>query len=483
MTDPFRFATSATPGARHDLLQIQAIAKMLGTPNMPHQNHIARVASEHHPDRPNQFRYPIVVWTGPRQIGKSQEYTEIQLDRSIRISGHQSWATAQTGLRARALWKGGLLAAVHQPTAVELGRELNPHLAAQVRKVDLSAGSAGIRFRNGALAAPFAPGPKALDSTSNVNLVGVDEAFAFDIIAGSELMGSIGPTQNVAPWHQLWIFSTKGGRRSTWFNEWLKKGRAAVNDPDAEIAFFESSADPGCDPENPASLAFHPAIGYTTTLEDLWSFRQGLSLAEWRRAYLNLDAEEGADYALDPASFAGLAGVTADQLPPLDECILAVDLAIDRSAATIAAAWPDPSRPAAALVVILASRPGTEWVPAALAKLDELGPRKILADPTGPTRSLIADMAALDEPIRLSPTSTRDYASACQWMLDAIPSGQIHHDGTSTLTDQARDLAVKNLGGVQAFDPQNSTGPIDSLRAVALAAHRAATTTTELQVY
>lgn len=480
MSDLFRFATAATPGARHDLAQIRAISKMLGTPHMPHQDHIARVASEHHPDIPNQFRYPIVVVTGPRQIGKTTTTTAVQIDRSIRIPAHQSWSTAQTGLRARAIWRSGILAAVHPKTATELGREINPYLAREALKVDLSAGSAGVRFRSGALASPFAPGPKALDSTPKVNLVLIDEAFSFSELAGAELMGSIFPTQTVAPWHQIWIFSTKGGRRSTWFNSWLEKGRRAVTDPGTEIAFFESSAAPDCDPEDPASLAFHPAIGHTTTQAELWSFRQGLSLAEWRRAFLNLDAEDAADWAIDPDIFAGL--VSAIPLRPLDECTIAVDLAIDRSAATIVAAWNPSDQGAAAYVTVLHTRPGIDWVPDALAQINDLGPRAILADPTGPTRSLISDLAALEDPIRLTPVTTREYASACQWTLDAIEARRIHHDGTTTLTEQARDLATKNLGGVKAFDPDASTGPIDGLRALALAAHRAATTP-GLQVY
>jgi hypothetical protein len=473
--DLFRYATAATPGARHDLAQLRHVARMLGTPHMPWQDHLARVASEHHPDRPRQYRYPVVVVTVPRQAGKTQEFTVVQIDRSIRHPRHLTYTTAQTGLSAKDLWKTGILAAVDPVTADELGTTVNPRLAALVRKIDRSAGSPGVRWTNGSLVAPFAPGPKCLDGKRKVSLLGVDEAFSHDDVSGNDLMGSIGATQTVADWRQLWIFSTKGGRRSTWLNGWIATGRQATTNPDATVAYFESAADPDCDPENPASLAFHPAIGHTTTLEALWADRVKYSLAEWRRGYLNLDAEEGTEFALDPTTLSRLGGVHPAQLPALENVALAVDLAIDRSAATIAAAWPDPDRAGHVLVCILASRPGIEWVPEVLARLDAAGPRVIRADPTGPTRSLIADLAAADHALWLDPSSTRDYASACQWTLDAIAAGRLHHDDTPTLTDQARDLVVKNLGGAIAFDVHNSTGPIDSLRAVALAAHYAAT--------
>lgn len=479
----FSYATQATPGARHEAAALSVIADMVGTPFMPWQDHVARVATEHHPDRLNQYRYPIVVVTVPRQAGKTAAFSVVQLERSTRCRQHKTYTTAQTGLSAKDLWKTGVLAVVDPVTADELGTTINPRLAKLVKKIDRSAGSPGLRFTNHSLIAPFAPGPKCLDGKAKVSLLGVDEAFSHDDVSGAELMGSIGPTQTVAAWKQLWIFSTKGGRRSTWLNEWIRKGRLAVGNPDADIAYFESAADPDCDPEDPASLAFHPAIGHTTTLDALWSDRPKYSLTEWRRGYLNLDAEDGTEFALDPAIFSRLSGVTTDELPNLDACALAVDLAIDRSAATIVAAWPDPSRPAAARVTVLASRPGIGWVPDVLAALSTHSPRVILADPTGPTRSLIADLAALDQPIHLDATDTRTYASACQWTLDAVAAGRIRHDATPTLTEQARDLVTKNLGGVLAFDVHNSTGPIDSLRALALAAHHAATNPMTDQVF
>lgn len=487
-TDLFRYATAATPGARHDLEQLRAVARMLGTPHMPWQDHMARVASEHHPERPNQFRYPIVVCTVPRQAGKTQEFTVVQVDRSIRHRRHRTYTTAQTGINARKLWKEGILSVVDPKTAEELGRPANPRLAKLVRKIDRSAGSPGIRFVNGSFIGPFAPGPKALDGTPKVNLLGVDESFAFTDLTGSELLGSIGPTQNIATWRQLWIFSTKGGRRATWFNNWLTQGRAATSNPDAPIAYFECAAEPDCDPESPDSLRFHPAIGHTTTLAELFADRQKYSLAEWKRAFLNLDAEDGTDaYDLDPDQLGRLAGVQPADMPNLDDCAIAVDLAVDRSAATIVAAWPEPDRPVGQAghvhATVLASMPGIEWVPDTLTDLTRRGARVILAEPSGPTRTLIADLAARDNPLYINDTSPRDYASGCQWLLDAVAARRIRHDGTATLVDQARDLVCRPAAGVKAFDPQKSRGPIDALRALALATHHAATRPLTIQVF
>ncbi len=482
--DLFRYATAATPGAVHEQDALRAIARMTGTPFMPWQDHVARVSTEHHPEIPNQYRYPIVIVTVPRQAGKSQEFTVVQLERSVRRRRHLTYTTAQTGLSARDLWRTGVLAVVDPPTADELGTEVNRLLARRVRKVSNGAGDPGVRFTNGSFIAPYAPGPKALDGKRKVGLLGVDEAFAFDDAGGSALMGSIGPTQTVAEWRQLWIFSTKGGRRSTWFNEWLRKGRLAVLDPDADIAFFESSAEPGCDPEDPASLAFHPAIGHTVTLASLWADRSKYSLVEWKRGYLNLDAEDDATaYELDPEVLSALAGVDPATMPALADVAIGVDLAVDRSAATIIAAWPDPDQPNAVLVQVLASRPGIGWVPDALDDLRRAGVRFMLADPTGPTRSLIADLAALDDPIYLTVQTARDYGSACQWTLDAVAAGRLHHDGTSTLVEQAAALVTRNLGGVKAFDADRSEGQIDALRALAIAAHYAATRPLTIQVF
>lgn len=481
MTAEFRYATPATPGARHDLPQLRAVAKLMGyrtfsgEPLMPMQEHVLRVASERHPDNPDAFRYPIIIVTEPRQTGKTVMGSVVKAERSIRRPNHITYSTAQTGLSARKLWTAGVLAQFDALTAEQLNRTPNPRLLAQVRKVDRSAGSPHVRFHNGSLVGTFAPGPKCLDGETKVNLLEVDEAFSHDDVSGAALMGSIGPTQNIARPRQLWIYSTKGGRRSTWLAGWIAAGRAAVNDPAATIAYFEHSADPDCDPESPDALRFHPAIGHTTTLADLWSDRPKYSLAEWRRGYLNLDADEAAEFALDPAEFGRLTG--AGDLPDdLAGVAVAVDLAVDRTGASILAAWPTTGGPVE--VAVLASRPGVDWVPDALTALTGRGPRVILADPTGPTRSLIADMAAAEEPVYLTATTTREYASACQWTLDAIqakPAARVRHDGDPNMIEQARDLVTKNLGGAEAFDAHRSTGPIDSLRAFALAAHHAAT--------
>lgn len=481
---PFRWGTSATPGALHDLAQLRAVAALMGfrtfsgRPLMPWQEHVCRVASERHPDDPRQLRYPIVVMSEPRQTGKTVVSTVVRADRSIRYPGHLAYSTAQTGLSARKLWTKGTLAMFDAITADQLNTPTNPLLLAQVRKIDRSAGSPGVRLVNGSLMAPFAPGPKCLDGETKVNLLEVDEAFAFDDVAGAQLMGSIGATQSVATPKQLWIYSTKGGRRSTWLADWLAKGRAAVADPDATMAYFEHSADPDCDPEDPQSLLFHPAIGHTTTLDNLWADRPKYSLAEWRRGYLNLDADEATTYALDPVAFANLARDEARQLPDdLSRVAIAVDLAVDSSGATIAAAWQ--AGPGLIAVAIIASKAGVDWVPAILADLARRGPRTILADPTGPTRSLVADLAALEpEPVYLTMTSTQDYSSACQWTLDAakgVAVTKLCHDGDPNMCEQVKDLATKILGRAEAFDVYKSTGPIDSLRALALAAHHAAT--------
>ena len=55
-------------------------------------------------------------------------------------------------------------------------------------------------------------------------------------------------------------------------------------------------------------------------------------------------------------------------------------------------------------------------------------------------------------------------------MLDDVDAEALHHDGAPIFRDQLAGLAVRPIGGATGFNPDKSAGPIDALRALALAA-------------
>lgn len=147
---------------------------------------------------------------------------------------------------------------------------------------------------------------------------------------------------------------------------------------------------------------------------------------------------------------------------------IAYDVAMDRSAATIAGAWVDGD---GLHVQILRSQDGTGWVLPVLRKLNAEGYAGISADDAGPTRTLTEDVR--DAGIDVETATPKEYASACQLILDRARDGDMTHDAHPDLRTALQRAALRYLGGAVAFDPLRSSGPIDALRAATIAAYRA----------
>ena len=127
------------------------------------------------------------------------------------------------------------------------------------------------------------------------------------------------------------------------------------------------------------------------------------------------------------------------------------------------------------------TQPGAQWLTSQVSALYARGYTRISADPTGPTRTIIDDLARQGIPVNKMTTS--DYSAACQWLIDKSATGELAHDGTP-MTRQALELtATSTRGGTLIFNAARSMGPIDALRATAIAGHDAATRPAGLQIF
>ncbi|WP_165215303.1 terminase large subunit [Schaalia sp. ZJ1691] len=446
-----KYSTRRNPNNPTFGARIAATAAYLGGSLMPWQRQVADVALELDPHNPGAWRYPVVVVTVPRQAGKSFLLRAIMVDRMMAYNNHEVLMTAQTGKDARKRWKqiNMALSAVKKP---------------QYFRVYASQGSERTEYlKRGSFISPFAPTPKSIHGDS-LHLVTVDEAWAFDADSGLALETAINPTQLTIQDSQLWIVSTKGTAKSAYLNELIRKGRDAVNDPHARIAYFEWSADEAladADPYSDETLAFHPAVGHTQTLDKIRALATG-DVSAWRRSILNL--ETATDNAVvDMAVWDSLTADPAPARPDMSHVVIAFDLARDGSGASIAAAWQ--AEDGDIHTTLIASAPGTSWVPARLHYLADQGAR-VFADPSGPTRTMAGDLGT---ELSITATSSRDYATACQLLLDRVKSGNISHDGAQQTRDALNAAEVRQLAGATAFDAHRSPEPIDALRATALA--------------
>lgn len=448
------YLTPRNPDNDTDGAAISVMAAALGTPLMPWQRSVLDVATEHHPTIPGAWRYPVVVLTIPRQSGKTTLLRALMAQRALMTPGLKAFYTAQTGKDARERWRDLV-------TAIDGGPLAN---AVTVRR---SQGSEALTFTtSGSTVSPFAPTPRSLHGYTP-NLVAVDEAFAFDAAQGSDLMGAIVPAQQTLPDRQLWLVSTAGDSRSAFLQEWVERGRAAVAEPGASVCYAEWSCPPETDPFDPGHWAdWHPALGITTTPQALADAATTLPRGEFTRAMANqwTSAAEAIVSAEDMA-----ACITEQTPPEPGQAALAYDVALDRSAAAIWAAWTDASgRPC---VRPWLARPGTAWLLDALTDAAREG-YTLWADDGGATRA-ITDAATLAG-LHVNTINARDMAAATGNFIDAATTHHLSRSAGDGLDEAMEGAATRYLSGAPVWDRRASTGPIHHLVAATAAVWGAA---------
>ena len=462
MSSEPKYATARTLTNPSYGRRIEAMAAYMGGPLMPWQKQVAAVGMELDPKCPGAFRYDTVVVSVPRQSGKSYLLRAIMADRIMSYNRHEVVMTAQTGKDAKKRWN-------------QLINSLKADKKPAYFNVRKSQGTEYLEYlKRGSKLAPFAPTPKSVHGDS-LNLITIDEAWAFDADSGAALEAAIEPTQLTILDSQMWIVSTRGTSKSAYLNTLIERGRHAVDDPTSRLAYFEWSADEAlaeADPYGEATLAFHPAMGHTQTYEKILSLaKPGVpgALANWRRSILNLDTPLENEALIDLALWDSLAADQPLEPPPPSEVSIGVDIALDRSGASIVAAWVTADGDLALSLIM--SGPGVDWVAPTVRRLSSVGYKWIGADATGPMATTATDIT--NDGTALKIIKTKEYALATQLLLDRVRDGRLVHDGATQLRTAWGQAACRPMYGVMALDASRSAGPIDALRAAAVAVHGA----------
>ncbi len=414
--------------------------RVRGRELMPWQAYFADVLCELDPDHPGEWWYKKAVVCVPRQAGKSDVIGAVHTHRLLAFADHRAVMTAQTGKDAGKRWRSYV---EDIPDVDESGVTVMRGKGAERLTYD----------KTGSYLEPFPPTDAAIHGDA-IDDCSVDEAWAYTIEQGATIQAAVRPAQATRPLSQFLLLSTRGSEAASggWLDQEIAAGRAAVNDPASRTLYLEFSADPAAadaDPYSDEALAFHPAIGHTQSLRRLRDLASGLPLAEWRRAFLNLPTEGDATAVIDVA-------------------VIAYDVARDNTAATIAAAWLDPDGDPVTAVV---------WSSADVRDLDGYirrlwadGYRRIVADPTGPTR-LVAETLADDGIGRLG--AYTDYQDACQELIDRTRTGTVRHVQSAAVVAAIQAARPRITSRGTDFDAAKSDAPIDALRATALAVHEA----------
>ena len=298
----------------------------------------------------------------------------------------------------------------------------------------------------------------------SLDLAIVDEAWA---LRDYRVPGAITPTQIARPDPQLWVVSTAGTSESLWLRELVEAGRAGTNE---RLALFEWSAPAELEPADlDAWAAANPAMGETITADELRNAYASAttpeSRAEFERAHLN--RWTATVEAIIPAELWRKA--RAPELVIGSELVIGFDVALDRSQSSIVAASVEGER---LVVELVACREGVDWLAPAIRELRERwAPLSIVANDSGPARSVVEALKAAGEPVEGYNAS--GFVAACQVLYDAVIEGRLAHRGQEELDEAARVVGRRKLGESWAFGRAVSSADISALVAAAVAAHRA----------
>jgi hypothetical protein len=415
---------------------VARVAAMLGTPFMPWQQYVADVAFEL--DEDGRLAYREVVLTVPRQSGKTTLLLAVAIHRALATQhfGPRQVITytAQTGKDANRKWREEF---------VEGGLDQASGLRGKYQ-TKLNPGREHVRFRNGSRFGPEATTEKA-GHGGTVDVAFIDEAFAQ---VDGRVEQAFRPAMITRHESQLWVNSTAGwlgGSPYLWSK--VDAGRVAAEAGVTEdSAYFEWSADPDDDPEDPATWwSCMPALGHTITERDVRMALNGMrsspeGLNGFRRAFLNLWVPKDAP---------------AEQVIPADAWLAAKVPAIDWRGPYAACIDTTPERDWTAIgvaqggerasVEVTDLRQGTWWVVKRAIELDEsLGRPEWLIDARSPAMSLVPELEAAGLTVRT--TGPADMAGACGQIYDRTMRGLLEHVGQPEITAALAGAKRRDIG-------------------------------------
>jgi hypothetical protein len=391
--------------------------------------------------------------TVPRQSGKTTLDFFVMDHRALTVPRARVWFTMQAGKDA-----SDWLLNEAWPLIEGLGREVS------IRR---AIGSEHIRWRrSGGLIRPFPPTREALHSKTS-DLVLVDECWKFDLMAGQAIDQGIVPTQATKPSSQVWKVSTAGDASSVWWQGTVEAGRSAVLAGRREgVAFFDWSCPDDLDPtDHDAWPLYHPAYGRTIGDEAMVAALDMLGADGFARAYGNRWLS--AATRVIPVEAWRRAAEEPAPLPEPGTVALGFDSAIDRSDASIVAAWRDEL---GAHVEVADHRPGTGWLVERLVELAERWrPVAIAYDQAGPAIDL--GDGARRAGLEVIGLGARDYAGACAAFLDDVVADppKLHYRQHEALDAAVASAVRRALGDAWAWGRRQSSGSLAALTASTVA--------------
>lgn len=447
-----RFYTPRRPERESLGPRVGAMAEKLGEPLMPHQQFIADVGLELVRNSSGLLvpAYREVIVTMPRQNGKTVLMFSWEMERAFMWGRSQKIVyTAQTGQDAR-----------EKMVEDQFERIERSPFDAKVTAYLRSAANTQVKFDNGSriVAQATAEG----SGHGGTTVLAVIDEFWEDTDARREQ--SILPQMLTVPTGQILYTSTAGTEASTLWHRKVNQGRSAVADNlDNSIAYFEWSADPDDDPEDPKTWAScMPALGFTideAVVQHAW---RTMEVPDFRRAMLNIPTNRGSEQVFPDEVWTAV----LEEVEPAGSLTLAADAPPDQRSASIALA-DERGR-----CEVLVHNDGTEWVAPTLNRLAQEYGAQVVVDTTGP----LAYLENRLEGVNVTTVSGQQVKSACAEFFDRVADRKLRirpnlcdHCGRVTATAAAESAVRQPIGDGWKWSRKTRDADVSPLMALTLA--------------
>ncbi|MDO5534380.1 MAG: hypothetical protein Q4F65_06995 [Propionibacteriaceae bacterium] len=346
--------------------RIERIAERLGGALFPWQRYFVTVATEQLEDGLGGLEpaYDTVGAAVTRRGGKTFMVKSTSVERGLRGRARIAF-TAQTRDHARERW----LEMADQVSTVSADKGLKQAMGGEVH---VTSGNSNemLTFRaTGSQFFPFAPNAAAGHGGA-YDLVFVDELWAHSLAVKQLIQQGYRPMWSVKP-GQEWLLSAAGTKASGWLHDVRRRGRAAVLDPAARMAFIEFGIPDDIDVHSltdeqlvKVTLEYHPRRGFGLRENYLMGELGELGRAGFLRAYANRDAEDDAGGILAPEIVQRQ--TAAERIPRGVQASVGVALDDARRETSVAIAW---TNDAGHRIVESQTKPGVRWAAAYVAAM------------------------------------------------------------------------------------------------------------------
>jgi hypothetical protein len=331
--------TPRTPGRRTVGHEVANVAKALGFPFMPWQQHWSLVCGELVQDESGVWipAYPEAFATMMRQQGKTWWEVPTYLHRAVMW---QAWDRKPQAI-AFAGQSGSL--ARQKFTKEHWPMIRNSPMGVAVKRPRFAAENAGLDFENGSYMTIWSSGPDSGHSLT-IDMAVLDEIWAHK---DDRVEQAASPAMQTRRDSQKLLASTAGEEWSAFYLRKQANGRAAVDAGRTEgIAYLEFSADVEAadyDPENPKLWRqIMPALGYTIQERDVQKMLDEMrgedgDLAEFERAGLNITRRSRRQDSPIPDVLWAKVQDRKLEAPPVGALIFGVDAKPDLTHAAVVA--------------------------------------------------------------------------------------------------------------------------------------------------